>query len=115
MRPAVPPSRALLGPGLLIVLAVLLGVAAVCVRQGPPEPPVVVAPSTLVIVAPASPSPTVYQFPTMTPLPERLPAPATPSVLPAVFILDTPEPTATPPPMLVLPTPTNTRVTVQRG
>lgn len=107
-------SRLLLGPTLL---ALLLGIGlygAVCVNVKPTVQPTPVV--TLVIVQPASPSPTVYQFPTMTPVPERLPVlVATPTTPPAVVILDTPEPTATPVPMLVVPTPTNTRVATQKG
>jgi hypothetical protein len=106
------PRRFFLGSFLLAFLfgLGLYGAFCVNVQTAPPTPV-----STLVVVQPASPSPTVYVFATMTPLPERLPAVPTATPVPEVLILDAPLPTATPPPMLVLPPPTNTRLPIQKG
>ena len=107
-------SQFALGPVLLLtMLGVVLGVA--CWPDPRPMRSTPAAVVTLVIVPPADPTVTPFVFMTVTPAPERLPAIApTATSIPPVVILDTPEPTMTPPPMLVLPTDTP-KPAIQKG
>lgn len=97
-----------------ITILVLLAVALVAVvlyglfRRPIVQPLYVPTPASVVTILPASPTPPRV-LPTLAPPPtESLPRPSTPTPtsVPAVLIVETPEPTATP---------ANTRVPVQKG